>query len=104
MNLREEISRRRHAPEYGMVRENRTDACKGGSIRTACNSTRHQFEAFMQKNRPGYRLHENPEARAWTGLTVIEFQHELAKRGLCLNYDVEDFQSDVRTLQSMKLL
>ncbi len=29
------------------------------------------------------------KARAWTGLTVTEFQHELAKRGLCLNYDVE---------------
>jgi predicted HTH domain antitoxin len=40
----------------------------------------------------------------WTGLTVIEFQHELAKRGLCINYDVEDFQSDVQTLQLMGLL
>jgi predicted HTH domain antitoxin len=28
----------------------------------------------------------------------------LAKRGLHINYDVEDFQSDVRTLQSMGLL
>ncbi|OKH22638.1 UPF0175 family protein [Chroogloeocystis siderophila] len=44
------------------------------------------------------------KVRAWTGLTVIEFQHELAKRGLCINYDVEDFQSDVTTLQSMGLL
>jgi predicted HTH domain antitoxin len=44
------------------------------------------------------------KVRAWTGLTVIEFQHELAKRGLCINYDVEDFQSDVQTLQSMGLL
>ncbi|MBD2773275.1 UPF0175 family protein [Iningainema tapete] len=44
------------------------------------------------------------KARAWTGLSVIEFQHELAKRGLCINYDVEDFQTDVRTLQSMGLL
>jgi predicted HTH domain antitoxin len=42
--------------------------------------------------------------RTWTGLTVIEFQHELAKRGLCINYDVEDFQSDVTTLQSLSLL
>ncbi|MBW4631435.1 MAG: UPF0175 family protein [Iphinoe sp. HA4291-MV1] len=40
------------------------------------------------------------KARAWTGLTVIKFQHELAKRGFCINYDVQDFQSDVRTLQS----
>jgi len=44
------------------------------------------------------------KVRAWTGLTVIEFQHELAKRGLYLNYDVEDFQSDVQTLQLMSLL
>jgi predicted HTH domain antitoxin len=44
------------------------------------------------------------KVRAWTGLTVIEFQHELAKRGLCINYDVEDFQADIRTLQSINLL
>jgi predicted HTH domain antitoxin len=44
------------------------------------------------------------KVRAWTGLTVIAFQHELAKRGLYLNYDVEDFQADVRTLQSLDLL
>ncbi|QEI43242.1 hypothetical protein BMF77_03858 [Dolichospermum sp. UHCC 0315A] len=41
------------------------------------------------------------KVRAWTELTVIEFQHELALRGLCINYDVEDFQSDVKTLESM---
>ena len=44
------------------------------------------------------------KVRAWTGLTVIEFQHELAKRGLYINYDVEDFQSDIKTLQSLGLL
>jgi predicted HTH domain antitoxin len=44
------------------------------------------------------------KVRAWTGLTVIEFQHELAKRGLSINYDVEDFQSDIKTLESLKLL
>ncbi|MGL4884411.1 MAG: UPF0175 family protein [Waterburya sp.] len=42
--------------------------------------------------------------RAWTGLTVIEFQHELAKRGLNINYDLEDLQADIKTLQSMGLL
>ena len=41
------------------------------------------------------------KVRAWTGLTVIEFQHELAKRGLYINYDVEDFQSDIKTLQPL---
>ncbi|NEP51568.1 MAG: UPF0175 family protein, partial [Moorea sp. SIO3C2] len=44
------------------------------------------------------------KVRAWTGLTVIEFQHELAKRGLDLNYDVADFEADLKTLQSMSLL
>ncbi|NJO41813.1 MAG: UPF0175 family protein [Cyanobacteria bacterium CRU_2_1] len=44
------------------------------------------------------------KVRTWTGLTVIEFQHELAKRELCINYDVEDFQSDVKTLRSLGLL
>jgi predicted HTH domain antitoxin len=44
------------------------------------------------------------KARAWTGLTVIEFQRELAKRGLCINYDVEDLQADIKTLQFMGLL
>jgi predicted HTH domain antitoxin len=44
------------------------------------------------------------KVRAWTGLTVIEFQNELAKRGLYINYDVEDFQLDVKTLQLLGLL
>lgn len=44
------------------------------------------------------------KARAWTGLTVIEFQHELAKRGLFINYDVEDLEADIKTLQSLELL
>jgi len=44
------------------------------------------------------------KVRAWIGLTVIEFQHELAKRGLYINYDVEDFQSDVKTLQMLGLM
>jgi predicted HTH domain antitoxin len=35
---------------------------------------------------------------------MLEFQHELAKRGLYTNYDVEDFQADLQTLQSMGLL
>ncbi|MCY7277786.1 MAG: UPF0175 family protein [Phormidesmis sp. CAN_BIN44] len=44
------------------------------------------------------------KVRAWTGLTVIEFQYELSKRGLYINYDVEDFQSDIKTLQALGLL
>ncbi|GAP93522.1 hypothetical protein NIES2104_00280 [Leptolyngbya sp. NIES-2104] len=44
------------------------------------------------------------KVRTWTGLTVLEFQHELAQRELCINYDVEEFQSDVKTLRSLNLL
>ncbi len=44
------------------------------------------------------------KVRVWTGVSVIEFQQELSKRGLSINYDVEDFQADIQTLQSMDLL
>lgn len=44
------------------------------------------------------------QARYWTGLTVIEFQHELANRGLFINYDIEDLEADIKTLQSLELL
>jgi predicted HTH domain antitoxin len=44
------------------------------------------------------------KVRGWTGLTVIEFQRELAKRGLSVNYDLEDFQMDIATLKSLKSL
>ena len=41
------------------------------------------------------------KVRAWTGLTVLEFQRELKQRGMYLNYDVEDFHADLQTLQTM---
>ncbi|MEM9215264.1 MAG: UPF0175 family protein [Cyanobacteria bacterium P01_F01_bin.150] len=41
------------------------------------------------------------KVRAWTGLTVLEFQRELKQRDLYLNYDIEDFQSDLQTIQAM---
>jgi predicted HTH domain antitoxin len=44
------------------------------------------------------------KVRNWLGLSVLEFQHELAKRDLYLNYDVEDLKQDVETLKSLKLL
>ena len=44
------------------------------------------------------------KVRKWLGLSVLEFQHELAKRDLYLNYDVEDLNQDVETLKSLKLL
>ena len=39
------------------------------------------------------------KARRFVGLNVLEFQHELAKRGATVNYDVEDFQVDLETLR-----
>ncbi|MEG3438790.1 hypothetical protein V0288_16810 [Pannus brasiliensis CCIBt3594] len=40
-------------------------------------------------------------------LTLEEFlqlpETEPAKRGLTINYDVEDFQADIKTLQSLGL-
>jgi len=42
--------------------------------------------------------------RDWLGLTVLEFQHELAKRDLSINYDVEDLNQDIETLKSLGLL
>ncbi len=44
------------------------------------------------------------KVRNWLGLSVLEFQHELAKRDLYLNYDIEDLNQDVETLKSLKLL
>jgi predicted HTH domain antitoxin len=44
------------------------------------------------------------QARTWTGLTVIEFQHELAKRRLGLNYDIEDLHADIDTRRTLGLM
>ncbi|NBD17458.1 MAG: UPF0175 family protein [Cyanobacteria bacterium] len=44
------------------------------------------------------------KVRAWLGLTVLEFQHELAKRKLAINYDLEELNQDVETLKSLGLL
>ncbi|NET58413.1 MAG: UPF0175 family protein [Symploca sp. SIO2E6] len=34
----------------------------------------------------------------WLGINLIEFRRELGQRGLTINYDVEDFESDLKTL------
>ena len=36
----------------------------------------------------------------WLGINLIECR-ELGKRGLTVNYDVEDFESDLKTLRSL---
>jgi predicted HTH domain antitoxin len=40
-------------------------------------------------------------ARRLAGMNLIEFQKELASRGICVNYDVEDLQADIKTLQEL---
>ena len=44
------------------------------------------------------------KVRSWTGLSVMEFQRELANRNLSVNYDVDDLQHDIETLQEMNVL
>jgi predicted HTH domain antitoxin len=44
------------------------------------------------------------KVRSWLGLSVLEFQHELAKRDLYLNFDGEELSADVETLRSKGLL
>jgi predicted HTH domain antitoxin len=44
------------------------------------------------------------KVRDWLGLTVLQFQHELAKRNLSLNYDVEELNQDVENLKSLGFL
>jgi predicted HTH domain antitoxin len=39
------------------------------------------------------------KARQLAGLNLIEFRRELAKRDICVHYDVEDLQDDLKTLQ-----
>ena len=41
------------------------------------------------------------KAHRLAGMNLIEFQRELASRGICVNYDVEDFQADLKTLRKL---
>ena len=41
------------------------------------------------------------KAAEWLEMNLIEFRKELGKRGITINYDVEDFQADVETLRSL---
>lgn len=41
------------------------------------------------------------QAKKLAGLTQIEFQQEMSKRGICIKYDVEDFKQDLETLKRL---
>jgi predicted HTH domain antitoxin len=40
-------------------------------------------------------------AARWVGMTRLEFQKTLAERGFPINYYIEDFETDLKTLHSM---
>ena len=35
-------------------------------------------------------------------LTQLDFQRELGRRGICVHYDIEDLQADLRTLAALR--
>ncbi len=41
------------------------------------------------------------KAKKLAGLTQIEFQKELAKRNICINYDIDDLKIDLKNLESL---
>ncbi|MDJ1168543.1 UPF0175 family protein [Roseofilum sp. BLCC_M154] len=41
------------------------------------------------------------QARHLAGMHLIQFQQELSKRGVYLNYEVEDFEADIQTLKRL---
>jgi predicted HTH domain antitoxin len=44
------------------------------------------------------------KARELAGMTLVDFQRELARRQIPLHYDVEDLKLDVATLKTMGAL
>ena len=41
------------------------------------------------------------KARRLAGMNLIEFQREIASPGICIHYDVEEFEADLKTLREM---
>jgi predicted HTH domain antitoxin len=41
------------------------------------------------------------KARQLAQMSLLEFQKELAKRKICIHYDVEELEQDIKTLQGM---
>lgn len=41
------------------------------------------------------------KARSLVGMNLIQFQQELSSRGVYMNYDIEDFEADIKTLKEM---
>jgi predicted HTH domain antitoxin len=53
-----------------------------------------------------YKLEKIGAGKAceWLDMNLLDFRHELAKRELTVNYDVEDFHADIETLRSLDRL
>lgn len=41
------------------------------------------------------------KARSLAEMSLLNFQREIASRGICIHYDVEEFEEDIQTLRSM---
>lgn len=41
------------------------------------------------------------KARSLAGMSLLDFQREIASRGICIHYDVDEFEEDIQTLRSM---
>jgi predicted HTH domain antitoxin len=41
------------------------------------------------------------QAAQIAGINQTEFLHELGRRGICIHYDVAEFESDLRTLEKL---
>jgi predicted HTH domain antitoxin len=41
------------------------------------------------------------KARRFAEMSLLDFQREIAQRGICIHYDVEEFEEDIQTLREM---
>ena len=41
------------------------------------------------------------QAAKIAGIAYVDFMHELGKRGICMNYGIEDFEHDMRVLDEV---
>ncbi|MBP0029343.1 UPF0175 family protein [Roseofilum reptotaenium CS-1145] len=41
------------------------------------------------------------QARRLAEMNLLEFRREISSRGICVNYDVADFEADIETLKRM---
>lgn len=41
------------------------------------------------------------KARSLAGMSLLDFLREIASRGICIHYDVDEFEEDIQTLRSM---